>query len=625
MTESPASRNTPREPATDPLVGTLIGGKYRISALIGRGGGGRVYKGVQEPLGRFVAVKVLGPIEVDSWDPEMQVKRFLREATVTSQLHHQNTVIVHDYGALPRAAGMGGTAGGLYLVMEFVDGATLRQVLNKEAPFSVGRALRIATQIAGSLAEAHDHGVVHRDLKPPNVMLVQRSRSRDFVKVLDFGLVKSLMASDDDVTRERSLLGSPHYMSPEQAVGEPVDQRSDIYSFGSTLYEMLIGHAPFRPGNERAELSSVLRAVLTDPPMPFAVARPGLEIPDELEALVLQCLAKRAADRPRSMHDVLEALEALQAAVPYDESRSKQAPISGGPQSEIISLHDPRPQSASSQSASSQSASSMERAGLSRSGPTANVPVPATPDDAVTPSRLGRAPASARALSVRPPQDEPESTRKWWFVGIGAGLAAGGLAALIILNRSPDVLPPTAPTAPTAPVHAATGAPPTTGVAEAAKAPEVAAALPAPPAVEAVEVPESANSNIAGAVAPPPTSISRDVESEEARPGFTLSLDFVPSKWVALHIESKPPGADVLIAGAVVGTTPFDHSLPRTDLATFSATLQLRGHEPAIVKPIAGPESRQNLTSTLAVKRVARPPGNKPPGKAPPSDIKMER
>ncbi|MBT9557531.1 MAG: protein kinase [Myxococcales bacterium] len=608
MTDSPASRNAPREPTADPLVGTLIGGKYRISALIGRGGGGRVYKGVQEPLGRFVAVKVLGPIEADSWDPEMQVKRFLREATITSQLHHQNTVIVHDYGALPRAVGMEGTAGGLYLVMEFLDGATLRQILNKEAPFSVGRALRIATQIAGSLAEAHDHGVVHRDLKPPNVMLVPRGRSRDFVKVLDFGLVKSLMASDDDVTRERSLLGSPHYMSPEQAVGEPVDQRSDIYSFGSTLYEMLIGHAPFRPGNERAELSSVLRAVLTDPPMPFAVARPDLEIPDELEALVMQCLAKRAADRPQSMHDVLEFLEAMQAAVPYDESRSRQAPIPGGPRSELISLHDPRPQSASS----------IQRAAVSRNGPTANVPAPAAPDDAVTPSRLGRAPASARALTARPPLDEPESTRKWWFVGIGAGLAAGGLAALIILNRTPDAVAPAVPSA---------GPATTVANVDGAAAPDAPAAPPEPsdsPSVVAAP-PPNALPVVTGAASPSNAVLGREHEGEERRPAVALSLEHAPSTSVALHIESNPTGADVLIAGAVVGRTPFDHVLPRAQLASFSATLQLRGHEPATVTPGAGPESRQNLSSTLVAKKAARPPGTKPPGKTPPSDIKMER
>lgn len=323
MTSSP-----PAAPG-DPHLGTLIAGKYRLQAAIAQGGGGRVYKGVQEPLGRYVAVKILDPMRSGSPQSSNHTKRFLREATVSSRLSHPNTVVVHDYGTLPDD--------GLFLVMEYLDGPTLRQVLASAGALPVARAVHIARQIAGSLVEAHAANVVHRDLKPPNVLLVARGDDPDFVKVVDFGLVKSVFAEEDDLTMEGAFVGSPVYMSPEQATGEHVDQRSDIYSFGTMLYEMLCGRPPFRKKGEKADTRRLVMAHVMEEPTHMDVALPGLMVPPKLDALVMRCLAKRSADRPQTMREVLSVLEELETA-PAPAPVSTNGDVSAAPRRARLGL-----------------------------------------------------------------------------------------------------------------------------------------------------------------------------------------------------------------------------------------------------------------------------------------------
>ncbi len=286
----------------DPLVGRLLDGKYRVESAIARGGIGQVYRGTQEPLGRSVAIKVLAPRERDADTLARHEKRFFREASVSSKLAHPNTVTIHDYGALPDGAGF-------FLVMEFLDGRTLADLIRAEAPLEVDRVLHIARQIAGSLAEAHAAGVVHRDLKPGNVLLVPRGGDPDYVKVVDFGLVKTLDdRMGEDVTQEGAIVGTPLYMPPEQFVGAPVDLRSDVYALGVVMYEMLTGRPPFVRAEGSQDHSDIILGHMTKRPPAFRFVRPGLELPGSLEALVMRCLHKSPADRFPSMEALLEAL-----------------------------------------------------------------------------------------------------------------------------------------------------------------------------------------------------------------------------------------------------------------------------------------------------------------------------
>ncbi|MBW2264319.1 MAG: serine/threonine protein kinase, partial [Deltaproteobacteria bacterium] len=221
---------------TDKLIGQTLDGKYKIEALIARGGMAKVYKSLQINLNRNVAIKVLDPKHVDADDPEFR-KRFELEAQMTSQLNHPNTVTIHDYGYSEKLDVF-------YFVMEFIQGKTLRREMKQVGEFPVDRALYVSQQIARSVRQAHSVGVVHRDLKPSNVLLTTHDEDRDWVKVVDFGLLKlkkeSLQESSKGV-----LMGSPRYMSPEQIKRSDLDHRTDVYSLGVNLYQMLAGRAPF--------------------------------------------------------------------------------------------------------------------------------------------------------------------------------------------------------------------------------------------------------------------------------------------------------------------------------------------------------------------------------------------
>jgi serine/threonine protein kinase len=217
--------------------GAIFEGKYRIVRELGRGGFGMVYLAYQEQMDRHVAIKVLksGIGELHRSAKE----RFLREVKIISKLRHPNTVTIHDFGE---------TANGLlYMVLEFIEGETVKQILKREGAQPAQRALALTGQIARSLAEAHRHGVIHRDLKPANIMIMDLETEKDFVKVLDFGIARLLRTDERDLTSvglpegERELIGTPRYMSPEQVRGESLGPASDVYSVGLILYEMLVG------------------------------------------------------------------------------------------------------------------------------------------------------------------------------------------------------------------------------------------------------------------------------------------------------------------------------------------------------------------------------------------------
>jgi serine/threonine-protein kinase len=260
---------------------------YRLQALVARGATAHVYRAVHATLG-VVALKVLDP----EGDPAARVeaeRRLLREAEVGALLVHPHTA---------RVLGHGRTADGRpYLVMELVEGRTLRDVLSTDAPMDAARVVRLARQIASVLQHTHALGLVHRDLKSGNVVLAH-AEEVEIAKVLDFGLVTDVGAAADP------CVGSPGYMSPEQIRGEPLDGRSDLYALGAVLYACLTGRPPFA-GPTPAD---TLEAHLHDLPRPLREACPSMKPVPALERIVLRCLAKQADDRYATAEALLEAL-----------------------------------------------------------------------------------------------------------------------------------------------------------------------------------------------------------------------------------------------------------------------------------------------------------------------------
>ncbi len=287
----------------DPLWHRVLNERFTLLEPIGSGGMGKVYKAVQSPLDRIVAIKILNPNYANARDPGFR-QRFFLEASLTSKLRHPNTITVFDYGQ---------TLDGIFFIaMEYLEGQPLSKLLDRHGPLHWTRALRIAQQIGRSLREAHKMGIVHRDLKPANVMLLTEDRE-DLVKVLDFGLVKSLTrelgAPASEVTNAGMFLGSPQYMAPEQA-RNIADPRSDVYSLGVVLYHALAGRPPF----VAPDPIDVIFKQMNEPPAPMRSVSPKIDLPREVEALVMKCLEKQPSWRFPSMEDVLEAMHKAAAA-----------------------------------------------------------------------------------------------------------------------------------------------------------------------------------------------------------------------------------------------------------------------------------------------------------------------
>ena len=272
-------------------VPQFIAGRFRIECEIGRGGMGTVYRATHLGLERPVAVKIIKQEFAGDRDV---ADRFLREARTMARLRHPHAAMIFDAGNLPD--------GRHFIIMEFVEGTTLSQALVREARFSAERAVKIAVQICEVLAEAHQLGIIHRDLKPSNIMLNERG-----VRVLDFGVAKVLVTPDSTATHATTgsgqIVGTPRYMSPEQCLGQRVGARSDLYSLGVVLYEMLAGRPPFVDALPSAVL--VKHAIAPPPPLPQM--RP--DIPKQLALAVHTLLAKRPEDRPRTAAAARSMLE----------------------------------------------------------------------------------------------------------------------------------------------------------------------------------------------------------------------------------------------------------------------------------------------------------------------------
>jgi len=282
----------------DRLVGSVLDGRYRVDAPLGAGAMGTVYRGVQISVGRDVAIKLVNPQWVRNGDI---VKRFVREAVLTSQLVHPNAVSVLDFGQ---------TQDGIYyLVMELLTGRSLEELLRAEGRLSPERVVRIGSQICSALLSAHHMSILHRDLKPANIIMVNGVATHDHVKVVDFGIAKSLSLdpagrNNTDITRVGALLGTPAYMPPEVLYGSPADQRSDLYSLGCIMYELATGRTPYLADNIPALITEMTTSL---PPTPHELGVPGA-----LASIISALIAKNPAHRYMDAAHLQQALLQLE-------------------------------------------------------------------------------------------------------------------------------------------------------------------------------------------------------------------------------------------------------------------------------------------------------------------------
>src|ERR1700722_9252294 len=288
-------------------------GKYEIRRQLGRGAMGTVYEGFDPVIERIVAIKTVRLPEAGDDETAEEIARFRREAQAAGRLTHPNIVAVFDYGE---------TADIAYIVMEYVDGPPLKNLLDKNERFPLPRITRIMEDLLNGLQFSHERGVVHRDIKPANLMLTKSGQA----KIADFGIARIESSS---MTQAGTVLGTPAYMSPEQFMGQVVDARSDIYSSGVLLYQLLTGERPFEGG-----MSAIMhKALNTDPPSPSQIS---VTAPPSFDAVVRRAMARRPEDRFASATAFLAAVRAAVAspsveAVSEDEATMVAAPASSSP------------------------------------------------------------------------------------------------------------------------------------------------------------------------------------------------------------------------------------------------------------------------------------------------------
>ena len=292
----------------DLLLGRVFDERYEVRAALGHGGMGTVYRGWQRAVDREVAIKVIHP-KFAAMRPV--AKRFLREARLASRLSQPNIVNVYDFGHTED--------GILYLVMELLRGRALARDLEGHRPLPLRRIAAIALQICDALGAAHGHGIIHRDLKPHNIVILDEPPGRDLLKILDFGLAKSLTNETTSlVTQTDALLGTPLYMPPEQILGNPSDQRADLYSLGCILYQMVAGRPPFIGENINVVLGAHIREL--PPPLPPTT-------PPALAVLIQRLMSKAPEERPASADLVHTAITAIAAGAPLPAGTTPQPDV----------------------------------------------------------------------------------------------------------------------------------------------------------------------------------------------------------------------------------------------------------------------------------------------------------
>jgi serine/threonine-protein kinase len=310
-------------PTDDPLIGLVLSERYRIVRKVGEGGMGAVYQAEHALIEKRLALKVLFPELTRRTD---LVARFLQEAKSASRIGHENVIDISDFGQSPE--------GLVYIAMEYLDGQDLGYTMKATGPLPWARARPILMQIAKALRAAHEHGIIHRDMKPENVFLIQRDGRPDFVKVLDFGIAKSVNETGDGphLTQAGMIFGTPEYMSPEQAQGQTPDHRVDVYALGCVMYHLLTGKVPFVADN----FMGILTKHMLEPVMPLRQRAPEQAIPADVEAVCLRALEKQREKRWQDMDEFYRALgaaggEPFEASGVYVPSAALRYPVPVAP------------------------------------------------------------------------------------------------------------------------------------------------------------------------------------------------------------------------------------------------------------------------------------------------------
>jgi serine/threonine-protein kinase len=423
---------------------------------------GKVYRAEQAPLGRICALKVLSPKYEGDRDPEFH-KRFFLEASTAAKLSHANTVTIFDYGQDGEDL--------YYIAMEYIEGRTLHRTLREEGPFDESRTALVAGQVCRSLREAHGLGVVHRDLKPGNILLSDRADERDVVKVLDFGLVKDVTGEHEDLTQAGLFMGSPKYMAPEQILGGEITARTDIYSLGVMMYEMLTGKVPF----DRGASVGTLMAHVNDPLPPLRSINPKLMASPTMENIVYRCLEKEPNKRFNSMKDLLNALKRI-----------------GNEDGILTDTHESMPMARLEGPSSIQSSDSLQPPSISgaqqikdsgpHTGPHAK-PIFASPSmsDTMTSAHAAQIASDTNLAAVATPVKGRSYV--WGGVAVAAALAVGLVA---VLSTSPKA--PGTNGQPTQPAPSATPAAQVSATPASAAPAAPASAAPVAPVIRQVRV-----------------------------------------------------------------------------------------------------------------------------------------
>jgi eukaryotic-like serine/threonine-protein kinase len=303
----------------DPLLGLVLSDRYRIVRKLGEGGMGAVYQAEHALIEKRIALKVLFPELTRRTD---LVARFLQEAKSASRIGHENVIDISDFGQSPE--------GLVYIAMEYLDGQDLGAIIKTSGPQPWARARPILMQIAKALRAAHEHGIIHRDMKPENVFLIQREGRPDFVKVLDFGIAKSVNEDGDAprLTQAGMIFGTPEYMSPEQAQGQTPDHRVDVYALGCLMYHLLTGSVPFTADN----FMGILTKHMLEPVVPLRQRNPSAGIAIDVEAVCLRALEKERDKRWQDMDQFYRALgaaggEPFEASGIYTPSAALRYPV----------------------------------------------------------------------------------------------------------------------------------------------------------------------------------------------------------------------------------------------------------------------------------------------------------
>jgi eukaryotic-like serine/threonine-protein kinase len=480
-------------------AGQVLDGKYRLDALLAEGGMGAVYRATHVMLGKTVAIKLIRPAIVAS--PEI-VRRFQREARAATALNHPNIVSVYDLGQTPD--------GTLYIAMEYIDGPSLKTLIQAGRSIPLTRTIAILRQVASALATAHKHNIIHRDLKPHNIMLAEGLDGSEVAKLVDFGIAKTFDESTQ-LTSAGSALGTPYYMSPEQIEGRTVDARSDLYALGIILYEMLVGEVPFADQSTPAVLVKQLKERPVRPSLRNAA------VPASLETIALRCLEKDPALRFQSADEFAAALNEASAALTATSADVTLPMVGAVPSAPEVGSAQPGATAVSSVNVASPSPTPAAMA---------SPPLPATPiapQAAASPKSAGDTkptvehPAMSALPVPPPPMTQPQPSASIVpLLAIAAVLLllAGGY--LWWSNRQPPAAPTAAATLPadapqTTPASAQPPPPASTDASKPSEPPGPPPPLSPPPAAES---PSVAASNPSAATA----AATRESQAATNRP-----------------------------------------------------------------------------------------------------------